>query len=313
MTTIVVYDAFASSAEQLALELPAAQVIDVRADQDLRAAAGAEFALGGDNRDSVRKLLAAAPRLRWYQCIGAGVDQVVPEFRQRDIVLTTNSRAHSVPVAEHAIMFLCAASRQLRAYAAQQQRQDWKRQEHRPLRGATVLIYGLGNIGREVARLANILGMRVIGVRRQGGPVAGVSRVFDPGDLPIAVSVADYLVIAAPLTEATRGAISRNVIARMKSSAWLVNVGRAGIVDEVALIEGLRKTRIAGAALDVFACEPLPRGSPFWTLDNVLITPRSAAATSQVPERSVAHFVDNLRRFKARESLVNQVDFVRGY
>jgi phosphoglycerate dehydrogenase-like enzyme len=127
------------------------------------------------------------------------------------------------------------------------------------------------------------------------------------------VAEADYLAIAAPLTRSTRGAISREVIGRMKKTAWIVNIARGAIVDEEALVEALRAGRLGGAGLDAFTIEPLPADDALWTLDNVMISPHSSNSSPRVRERTVAFFLENLRRFKSDEPLLNRVDLEAGY
>jgi phosphoglycerate dehydrogenase-like enzyme len=155
--------------------------------------------------------------------------------------------------------------------------------------------------------------MRVVGVRRRVEPVAGVDRIVPPELLADVAAEADYLAIAAPLTRETRGAISRDVIGRMKKTAWIVNIARGAIVDEEALIEALRAERIGGAGLDTLTVEPLPADHPLWALDNVMISPHSSNSSPHTRERTVALFVENLRRFKADEPLLNRVDLEAGY
>jgi phosphoglycerate dehydrogenase-like enzyme len=172
----------------------------------------------------------------------------------------------------------------------------------------------MGSIGGEVARLASAIGMRVIGVRRKAASrQGGVDRVVPAEELADVVGEADYLAITAPLTPATRGAISREVIARMKPSGWILNIARGAIVDEDAMVEALREKRIAGAGLDVFATEPLPPDHPLWTMENVMITPHSSGDSPRVGERTIALFAENLRRYKAGQPLINRVDFQAGY
>src|SRR5439155_12287509 len=157
------------------------------------------------------------------------------------------------------------------------------------------------------------VGMRVIAVRRSGGPVPSAARVVGPQALSDVAGEADYLVVAAPLTPATRGAVSRDVIARLKKSAWVINIARGPIIDEPALIDALGVGRIGGAALDTFDREPLPAESPLWKLPNVIITPHSSNRSPKVRERTLALFVENVRRYKAGEPLLNQVNFEAGY
>lgn len=314
MTTIAVYRAFRSAADDIRSRFPEDDILILPDDGGLAAAAQAEIALCSSNRDAARNLLRAAPKLRWYQSVNAGVDSIVPEFRARDIILTNNRGSYTVPVAEHVMMFLFAVSQGLPLYLDQQQRKEWRVHErHGELSGSTIVIYGVGDIGGEIARLTANVGMRVIGVRRQGEPIPGVAIVVAPDKLPTVVADADYLVIAAPLTPATRGAVSRDVIARMKRSAWVLNIARGAIIDEAALIDALRERRIAGAALDAFQSEPLPVDSPLWSLDNVIVTPHVAANSNRVRERTLGLFAENLRRFKIGLPLVNVVNLDVGY
>ena len=265
------------------------------------------MAFGGNNPRRVRQLLDATPNLRWYHTVSAGVENMpFPELAKRGIVLTNNSGSYDIQIAEHLMAFVFAASRQLHRYRDRQIAREWKDEEQQELRDATIVVYGMGSIGGEIARLASAVGMRVIGVRRRATPQPGVSRVVPPERLSDVVGEADYLAIAAPLTAETKGAISRDVIARMKPA-------RGAIVDETALIDALREKRIAGAGLDVFVTEPLPPESPFWTLENVIMTPHRSGDSPRVEERTLALFGENLRRYKAGEPLLNRVDYTAGY
>jgi phosphoglycerate dehydrogenase-like enzyme len=218
-----------------------------------------------------------------------------------------------IPIGEHVIAMLLAAAKRLYLYRDQQRASEWKHHEQQELRGATLVVFGLGSIGAEAARLAAALGMKVIGVRRSNTPVPGVERIVPPEQLGDAVAEADYLAVCAPLTPATRGAVSREVIARMKSTAWIVNIARGAIVDEVALAEALQTGLIGGAALDALTVEPLPRESPLWSLENVMITPHSSNSSPNVHERTVALITENVRRYKRGEALLNVVNLEAGY
>ena len=315
MTNIVVWSAFSTSPETVAARFPDDRVVAIGDEKGLAAAADAEVAFSGNNPRRVRQLLDATPKLRWYHTVSAGVENMpLPELAQRGIVLTNNSGSYDIQIAEHLLAFVFAASRQLHRYRDNQRAREWKEEQHRELRDATIVVYGMGSIGGEIARLAGAVGMRVIGVRRKAGPSEpGVDRVVAADRLAEVVGEADYLAIAAPLTSATRGAISRDVISRMKPTAWIVNIARGAIVDEPAMIEALQAKRIGGAALDVFTTEPLPKESPLWTIENVIITPHHAGSSPRVRERTLALFAENLRRYKAGEPLINRVDFEVGY
>jgi phosphoglycerate dehydrogenase-like enzyme len=315
VTNIVVWSAFSTSPETVTARFPEDRILAIADEKGLGAAADAEVAFSGNNPRRVRQLLDATPKLRWYHTVSAGVENMpLPELAQRGIVLTNNSGSYDIQIAEHLMAFVFAASRQLHRYRDNQRASDWKEQQHQELRDATIVVYGMGSIGGEIARLASAVGMRVIGVRRKAGPSEpGIDRVVAADRLAEVVGEADYLAIAAPLTSATRGAISREVISRMKPTAWIMNIARGAIVDEPAMVEALQAKRIAGAALDVFTTEPLPKESPLWTLENVIITPHHSGSSPRAGERTLALFAENLRRYKAGEPLMNRVDFEAGY
>jgi phosphoglycerate dehydrogenase-like enzyme len=315
VTNIVVWSAFSTSPEMVTARFPDDRIFAIADEKGLAAVADAEVAFSGNNPRRVRKLLDATPKLRWYHTVSAGVENMpLPELAQRGIVLTNNSGSYDIQIAEHLMAFVFAASRQLHRYRDLQRAREWKELLHQELRDATIVVYGMGSIGGEIARLANAVGIRVIGVRRKAGPSEpGIDRVVAADRLADVVGEADYLAIAAPLTPATRGAISREVISRMKPTAWIMNIGRGAIIDEPAMIDALQEKRIAGAALDVFTTEPLPKESPLWALENVIITPHHSGSSPRASERTLKLFAENLRRYKAGEPLINRVDFEAGY
>ena len=318
MTTIAVLTS-GWSAKPAAVEqaLPDDEVITVERGGSLAPVARAEVGLIPPDAERARALLAAAPRLRWLHTISAGVERLlIPEILDRtDLVLTNNTGAYDVPIAEHVMAMLFTASKRVREHLLAQARHDWQRDlGHTELRDATLVILGLGSIGGELARLASGLGMRVLGVRRDPSrPAPGVERVVAPEQLGDLVSEADFLAVTTALTPATRGLVSAEVIARLRPHAWIVNIARGAIIDEPALIAALQERRIGGAALDVFSVEPLPAESPLWDLDNVIVTPHVSNSSPRVRERSLALVVEIVRRFKAGEPLLNTVDKTAGY
>src|SRR5439155_5262830 len=190
-------------------------------------------------------------------------------------------------------------------------------QDHGPreIAGATLGLVGVGSIGRNVARHASNLGMKVICVRKR---VAGekpefVDEVLPSSGLNQMLAVADYVVLAVPVTPATTGMIGREQLAKMKSDAYLINVGRGSLIDEAALLEVLQQRKIGGAALDVFEEEPLPPDSPLWDVDNLLITPHTAGMTAKLWERHYTLFSENVRRYLSGQSLLARVDKKSGY
>jgi phosphoglycerate dehydrogenase-like enzyme len=315
VTRVAVWSTFGQMAKELPALLPDEDVVVPADESELDRVSEVEVVIGTNNGSRARLVLERAARVRWYHSVGAGVENLVvlPHFRERRITLTNNSGAMDIPIAEHVIAMVLAAAKRLYRYRDQQSRGEWKEHRQDEIRGATLVIFGLGSIGAEAARLGAALGMRVIGVRRSDVPVPGVERIVPPERLADVAAEADYLAVCAPLTSRTKGAVSRDVIARMKPSAWLVNIARGAIVDEPALVDALREKRIGGAALDALSTEPLPADSPLWSLENVMITPHSSHSSPNVRPRTVALIRENLRRYKVGEPLLNVVDIEAGY
>lgn len=257
--------------------------------------------------------LAACTRLRWVQCMYAGVDRLLPELAGRTVALTSARGLHAHTMADHAYLLMLALARQLPRFVRQQDRAVWEFAPARELRGGCLVVVGLGATGQEIARRAPAFGLRVLGVRRHPSPVEGVEEVFGPDRLREALARADWVVLACPLTPETRGLIGRAELAAMKPGAALINLARGEVVDEEALVEALASGRLAGAGLDVFAREPLPADSPLWRLPQVIVTPHVAGSLPDYVDRAVELFADNLRRYLAGEPLRNRVDPARGY
>jgi phosphoglycerate dehydrogenase-like enzyme len=258
------------------------------------------------------ELLARAERLRWLHAMGAGVDwALVPELPRR-VVVTRSPGIFGPWMAEYVLGWCLWVTQRMEQYRRAQARREWT-QHHPPerLAGKTMAIVGLGDIGGLVARTARGAGLHVIGVTRSGRAVPGVERVYRSRDLRSALAVADFVVLIVPLSDATRGMIGAAELAAMRPSAWLVNIGRGALVDEPALVQALATRTIAGAVLDVFATEPLPRDHPLWTTDNAVITPHISGPN--VPDELTRVFNDNLARYLAGRPLRHVVDRRRGY
>jgi phosphoglycerate dehydrogenase-like enzyme len=261
----------------------------------------------------------AAAALRWVHSPAAGVGSMLFPAMQASRVVLSNSRGmNAVAVAEHALMLMLAALRRLPVALRAQSERRWAAEgllAAPTLRGRSLLIAGLGAIGRELARMTSALGMRVVGTRREiGEPLPdGVAEAYSPSALPALLPDADIVVVAAPLTAETRGLIGSAELARMKPSAWLVNVARGKLVDERALILALGRRAIAGAALDVFEHEPLPGASPLWSMPNVIVTPHVAGFRDDYWEAATGLFAANLRRYLDGEAVANIVDKRAGY
>jgi len=322
VTTIGVFGNWASapSADMLRASLPDDRILAVQG-EELGAAAEADAAFGGFSAERLRAVLAGSPKLRWVHTFSAGVDRHVPELaRYERVVLTNNSGAYNVPIAEHVMAMIFAAAKRLPEHLAAQQRHEWQREmPHAEVRDATLVILGMGNIGSELARLARGVGLRVIGVRRDPSgrdPKAraeGVDRVVSTDRFAEVAPDADYLAVTAALTPQTRGMVSAEILRVLKPTAWVINIARGPIIDEAALAAALAEKRIGGAALDVFDTEPLPASSPLWSLENAILTPHVSNSSPRVRERSLALVTENVRRFKAGEPLLNVVDRAVGY
>ena len=256
--------------------------------------ASAEIVLGYPREDpaQIAWLVRTAPQLRWVQATFAGAGQQLAAARlARDdverIIWTSSVGIHVTPLGEWALFGILALTKGLPRLEADKRARQWAHYPVDEARGTTVLIVGLGEIGREVARLATAFGMDVLATRR------------NEGDLDEFLPLADSVVITLPLTAETRGMFDRRRIGLMKPGAILVNIGRGPVVDEDALIDALRSGHLRGAALDVYATEPLPAESPLWELDNVILSPHTAAQSVHENERIVELFADNLRRYLA--------------
>jgi phosphoglycerate dehydrogenase-like enzyme len=284
-------------------------------------AAGAEVVIGRTNFVCDVGVLAAGTELRWAQTIYSGVERCLPQRARFDSgVLLTNMRAVGAPViAEHALALLFALTRGLHVSVARQSAADWN-EDFAPrtplvtLSGKTMLIVGLGGIGTEVGRRADALGMRVIGTRASQRPAPSfVRRVGRPEDLATLIGEADVVVNAAPLTPATQGLFNAQMFARMKPSAYFINVARGGAVVTADLAAALESRRIAGAGLDVVEPEPLPKNHPLWHAPNVIISPHVAGQSDVGIGPQLRVLRENIRRYVAGERMLSVVDLDRAY
>ncbi len=257
-----------------------------------------------------------AERLVLIQSVSAGTEQFdLERLRRRGIRLASAQGANANAVAEHAWGLILSLSRRLRRAQDCQDERRWRGmladtvEREVELAGATLVVVGLGQIGRRIAKVGKALDMRVIGIRRtEGSPDGSIDAVWSSERLHEALSVADVVVLACPHTPQTEGLIGTAAFAAMKSSAFLINVARGRVVDEDAMVEALRAGRIAAAGLDCFHEEPLPTSSPLWSFANVLITSHNAGDTQHYEPRVVGFLAENLARLSRGETqLCNQV------
>jgi phosphoglycerate dehydrogenase-like enzyme len=280
--------------------------------QALLAEADVLYGVPGDSAAGLRAAFALA-RVRWIQATSAGAGEQaraagLDAEDLRRVALTTASGVHATPLAEWCLFGLLAFAKGLRRLERDRAERRWEHYPVGELRGRTVVIVGLGEIGTEVARLADAFGMRVVATKRD--PTTGaehVDELVSVDRLREALAGADAVVVTLPLTEATRGLVGRRELAALPRHAIVVNVGRGAVIDEAALVDALRAGRLAGAALDVTAEEPPPPDSPLWTLDEVLLSPHTAALSEAENARIVELFGANLRRFLAGERLPHRV------
>jgi len=263
-----------------------------------------------------------ATKLKWIHSPAAAVHQLMfPELIRSQVRLTNSTGVHGPVVAEHAIAVMLALAKRIPQAMQYQMKRTWAqellwKEQPRPreVAGDTVLVVGMGSIGREFTSRAKALGMKVLAIRENPGKgTDGADAVFAPAKLDELLPQVGYVLLCTPVTEATTRMIDGARLGKMKPDAYLINVARGSLVDEPALIEALQSRRIAGAALDVFEKEPLPADSPFWSLDNLLITPHTAAVTERLWQRHYDLIVENLHRFLAAKPLLNEVDKHRGY
>ena len=266
--------------------------------------------------------LAAAPHLRWLHSSAVAVGTLcLDALAARGVAVTNTRGVQGGPIAEHVFATLLALTHRVPFALERQRTQTWAQNEfvgaRLPVRlaGLCLGVVGMGSIGGEVARLGVAFGMRVIGVRRhaeRGGP-PGVQAVWGADRLDDLAAAADVFVVAAPLTSDTDALLDARRIARLKPGAWVVNVARGQLVDEAALVAALASGALSGAALDVFAQEPLPVESPLWRAPNLLLTPHTSGFRQGHWDDAVAVFIDNLRRWDRGEPVLWPVDAARGY
>jgi phosphoglycerate dehydrogenase-like enzyme len=297
---------YAQAPEDFRAQLPGVQVLFV-----------AEFRAG-----FLREAWSEARDLRWIHSSGAGVDPILfPELVRSPVVLTNSRGIYDRAMAEYVLGLMLAFAKHLPQTLDLQRRREWLYRETERLDGRTAVVVGAGSIGQEIGRLLRAAGLRVLGVARRARngasrPAASggaFERVAGIEELHTVLPAADFVVLVLPLTQDTRGLFGAPAIARMKRTARLINVGRGAVLDEAALIDALRGGRIGGAALDVFADEPLPSDHPFWDTPGVIVSPHMSGDFVGWQGAVSALFVKNFQRWLAGQPLLNVVDKERGY
>lgn len=299
--------------ERLAARFPGVQVktggaavaIDYAAETEILVTIGP--ALGR----AAAEVFGAAANLRWIQSIGSGTDNLLGHPSLAPDVAVTNVRGvHGDQMSEAAIAAMLALARDLPRVVGQQRVALWERFAPRLLAGATVGILGLGAIAAALAPRLRALGMTVVGIGSAPRPIAGFDRVEPRGALAEVAAGLDHLVVLTPYSAETHHLVDAAVLAAIKPGAFLINLARGGVVDEAALLVALDGGRLGGAALDVFAQEPLGAESPWWRHPRVLVTPHLGGFHAGYGEQVYEAVADNLRRYLAGgvAALVNRVD-----
>lgn len=259
---------------------------------------------------------ANAKKLKWIQTFSAGVDKVLtPEIKNSDILLSNIAGAQDTPIAEHILVFLLVSTKKFHIGFLHQQQKKWERDVGATeLRGKVVLIVGLGNIGTEAARLLSCVGARIQAVDRAGAEQPDfVETLYGPDQWEQALPNADFVVSCVPHTDKTHHLFDKAKFGIMKNTAVFVNISRGEVVHEQELIEALKAGTIAGAALDVMEQEPLPKDSPLWDMENVVLTPHRAGHSEKYIDRAIDIFCENLQAYIKGQPLPNLVDKQKGY
>ncbi len=332
------YFARPSDVDTIALLDPQVEVVygpylDAKARETMRSyTAGGTMTFQGEDGEFERRVAAAevifaanlpknileiAPRLKWVQVYGAGVDFLQGTgLLEQGVAVTSSSGINGPPIAESCIMFMIMNEKSLVKRVEAQQRREWVRYANGQLTGKTVGIVGPGSIGGGVAKRAKAFDMRVLATRRTivpGELVPNIDQVFPRERLKDMLDQSDYVVVAVSLTEETRGMIGEAQFKSMKPGSFFINVSRGAVVDEAALLDALKNGHLGGAALDVFAQEPLSSESDFWVLPNVIVTPHNTGGLKDHADRATKFFCENMRRYLDGEPLQNQVDPTKGY
>jgi len=260
-----------------------------------------------------------APNVRWVQATSSGIGQKLKlmdySTRMANTIFTTAGGVHAQPLAEFCLMVMLMFNKGLYRMISEQKRKHWERYAGTDFQNRTLAIIGIGRVGREIARVGKAMNMRVIGVDREEANIdpasVNVDQLYTQDQLHEVLPQAEYLVIIVPHTPETEKMIGAAELALLPKGAIFINISRGAVIDESALVKALQSGHLGGAGLDVFAEEPLPENSPFWEMENVLISPHSASTSDRENSRITDIFCENLRRFLANKTLINILDTER--
>ena len=260
------------------------------------------------------RLAERAPRLKWIQTTGAGIDALLPlDWLPSSVTLTNNRGAHGEKAEDSCTLALLAIHTRFAETMQQQRDRVWNQILTPPIAGRTAVVVGFGDLGQGAGRAAHKLGLRVIAVTRSGRAAAPADEAFPVTEIERALPLADFLIVTLPNTPHTRGLIDRRRVALLKPGAGVVNIGRAAVMDYAALRERLEAGELAGAVLDVFEEEPLPPQSPWWTTRNVIVMPHISCDSPGYMDRLLDRWFANFQRHLEGKPLENVVDRQFGY
>ncbi|WP_223700471.1 D-2-hydroxyacid dehydrogenase [Sutcliffiella deserti] len=316
-TLLVTQDIGQYYKEQIKAMVPEWEVV-IGKDKDVWApyASEAEVILGW-KKELEELSLNKSPNLKWIQAWSAGVNNIpLEKLSRKNILLTSANGVHAYPISETIFGLMLALTRKIHTYVKNQQKKVWHHAKmNLELHNKTVGIIGVGEIGKETAKIAKAFGMTVLGVRHSGKSEEYVDSMHTPEQLHTILPKCDYIVITLPLTPDTQEMFGEEEFILMKESAFLINIGRGEILQEDALIRALQNGTIAGAGLDVFVKEPLESNSPFWEMENVIITPHTSGSTEHYTKRVIEDiFIPNFKDYlNQNQPYKNLVDYNKGY
>jgi phosphoglycerate dehydrogenase-like enzyme len=253
--------------------------------------------------------------LKWIQLSSTGFDHLPKEYIQvRGIIVTTSKGAHAEPIAEYAFSTMLYFSRKIDRFLELQKNRKWDRLDFpTELAGSTLVILGMGYIGKEIARKAHAFDIHTVGINRSGAPSEFFNETYSIDQLEQILPKADYLILTLPLTSETYHLIGQKRLQLLKPTSVVINIGRGELLDEAAAIEVLKANKIRGMAMDVFHQEPLPQNSPLWDLKGLLLTPHMAAMTDRFLDRSIERLIKNYQHYINGEKMVDVADFSKEY
>ncbi len=255
------------------------------------------------------------PKLKWIQLLTTGVNQVPKDkILSRDILLSNNKLGYNIPIGEWIVLKILEMAKNSKGFYRQQEEKNWNMVfDLNEIYGKTVGFLGTGDIAKEASKRLKGFGVNIIGINSSGKPTEGFNESYSIDEAHRVIGDFDYMVITLPYTKDTHGLVDHDFLSKLKDGVRLVNIARGTIIDEKALIEALESGKVTGAALDVFEKEPLPKDSPLWTMDKVIVTPHNSWNSEMFEERRFQMLYENLKRYKNQEEILNIVDLNRGY